>query len=123
MILKKAWFKPYTHTITVQDTTYHIYQLSVTPHNQLTIHSKHIWNLQSGKVDGVRYITRSKRLINLSSFHALPNPLYLFKNKPYKILKYINESDIIDISDQTEINGIPIFYSIEQLKEHLNGNV
>ena len=43
----------------------------------------------------------------------------MFTNKPYKLLKALNESDLIDISEESEINDIFVTYDISKLLEYL----
>jgi hypothetical protein len=117
--IKKVRFKPFQYIITYNNKTYHVLQINLSSSNQLTIHSKHVWNIQYGRVDGARYKTRGKKLLYLDRFHQLENPIYYLKNKPYRILQYINESDIVDISAQHSIHGIPLFYSLQSIEEYL----
>jgi len=115
--VEKGFLKPYTYKLVKDENTYHILVLKVSRTNMVTVNSKKIWNIKSGSIDGIRYITSSSRLIQLEDFLQLENPIIVYKNPPYKTLKYLNESDVIDISDQTEVNGITVFQSFKQFIE------
>ena len=109
-------FKDYNFEITKDGVTYYVMKLGISSRNILTINSKHIWSIKSGKVSGVQFKTTSHRLINIKDFNRFPNRIIILKSKPYKILKYINESDIIDISTERIIHDTIVISDLHQLK-------
>jgi hypothetical protein len=113
MVLKRKYFKEYTYLAMNGDEKQHILVLPVTSDSIVTINSQYVWEIKYGKQQGARFITRNKKLINLSKFMKLENKAICFKGKPYKILKHINESDIVDITDHDEIFGIQLFESMK----------
>lgn len=112
MVLKRKFFKDYTYLAMRGDIKHHILVLPVTSNSILTINSKYHWEIKYGKQDGSRFVTRNSKLINLKNFMTLPNRIIVFKGKPHKILKHINECDIVDISESDEIFGIKLFDSM-----------
>lgn len=112
-ILKRIWFKPHQYIVEHDDIRYHVRVLPVTSRHLLTVNSAHIWNIKTGSVKGLQYKTRSSHLVDLRDFLRSPNPVIVFKQRPYKILRYRNESDIDDISGASEINGIPIHTNLQ----------
>ena len=94
------WFKPYDLTVDHNGKTYHIKILPVTGKNLVTINSKYRWDIKAGSVDGIRFKTNSVRSVMLKDFVKEDNPVILLTNKPYQILQYINESEVVDISDK-----------------------
>lgn len=119
-IVKRVWFKPYQYLVTNQNTTYHVRVLPVTQRTLLTINSKYIWNLKTGKAQGVRYNTHGSHLVNLKEFLQLPNPIVVFKQRPFKILQYLNESDIIDISSASSVHDVPMFTNLQHFLSSLS---
>lgn len=111
MVLKRKFFKDYTYSYTENNVEYHILVLPVTKDSILTINSKYHWEVKYGKPDGQRFITKSSKLFDLRSFMKYKNKLIVFKGKPYKILKHINECDIEDISDCNDLFDVQIFES------------
>jgi len=117
--IKRGWFKPYTFQLTCDDKTYHVLQLNTHQHQQLTINSKTIWNIQNGKAEGARFITSSSTLLNLKIFLALDHPIIVLKKVPYRILKYINESEVVDITSHLDTYDIPIVIGKKGLIHYL----
>ena len=102
---------------TIQGKEVFVKILKTSSTNQVTINSTIIWDIKNGKVDGVRYKTTSTRRINLIEFRNNKHKLIIFTNKPYKVLRYLNESDIIDVSDQHEAHGIFYTNNINRLED------
>lgn len=111
-ILKRKYFKEYTYLAEIENKEHHILVLPVTKNSILTINSKFVWEIKYGRPNGSRFNTTKSTLINLTNFFRLDNKIIVFKDKPYKILKHINECDIIDISDKEEIFGIQLYNSL-----------
>lgn len=113
--IKRVFFKPYNYVIEYSGQTYYVKQIKVHNNSILSINSKITWQIKYGKSDGVRFKTSSTELVDMSSFQKLQNKIVVFKDVPHKILKYINESDVIDISNEKEIHDIKIFPSLRSL--------
>lgn len=111
--VKKAWFKPYQYTVQIEDTTYHVKVLPVSSRHILTINSKYVWNIKTGSVKGLQYKTHRSQLIDMRPLLTCSNPVVVFKARPYKILQYLNESDIIDISGKSSVHGIPFYTDLQ----------
>lgn len=117
-IVKKGLLKSYTYKITCNDKIHHILVLPVNKYHIVTVNSKYIWNIKSGSVNGIQFKTNASHLLQLQEFMAYENPMISYKQPPYKTLKYLNESDVIDISNQDEVYGIPVFQSVEKMIEY-----
>ena len=113
-IVQKALFKEYDYKIIKDNKTYHIKVLNVHSRTILSINSKYIWEIRLGKAVGLSFKTASTNRLNMSEFNKLSNKIIVFKSQPYKLLKYINESEVLDISGSSEIFDIKIF---NQLKD------
>jgi hypothetical protein len=59
-----------------------------------------MWEIKKGKVSGIRFIQYNSTLIKLKGFMQKEYRVVILTNKPYKILKQINESDIKDVSNE-----------------------
>lgn len=103
MILKRKFFKEYTYQAIDGEKMYHILVLPVTGSSILTINSKYVWDIKYGKQQGARFVTRTTKRLNMQNFMKLENKVVAFRGKPYKIHKYINESEVVDISDEDGI--------------------
>ena len=95
MKLKRHYFKPYNYTI----GPYHIKIVNVTNKQILTVNSKYIWEIKTGKIDGLSFRTKETKRLNLKDFLKHKKPIIILREKPYKIYQYVNESEIIDISN------------------------
>ncbi len=114
-VVKRAYFKSYNFTIEFNDKVYHVKTIKVHPNSILSINSKIVWQIKYGKGNGVNFKTTSSQIIDLSKFQQLDNKIIVFKGKPHKILKYINESEVVDISNESEVYNIKFFSSMKDL--------
>ena len=112
-------FSEYDFEVVTDKKSYFVKVLNVTSDYQVTINSKKIWDLKKGNVSGIRFKTVSSSLVNLEDFNKLDNKVIVFISKPYKVLKALNESDLLDISEVKVVNNIFITSNIEELIEHL----
>ncbi|QMS84569.1 hypothetical protein [Candidatus Xianfuyuplasma coldseepsis] len=106
--VKRKYFGTYTYQITKDNLTYHVLVLPTSRSHLVTINSKYIWNIKSGAIQGARFVTRSVKTIKMNEFLKLQNPIVVFKNSPYKILKYINESEVVDITTSLDAHDLTI---------------
>lgn len=117
--VKRVWFKPYQYQVTHNENTYHVKVLPVSTRHIVTINSKYVWNIKTGSVKGLQYKTHRSNLIDMRPLLQYSNPIVVFKSRPYKILQYLNESDIIDISSQSSVHSIPFFTNIDAFLAYL----
>ncbi len=80
---------------------------------QITINSPSVYEVQSGKLNGIRYIKKSSVI---TRFDKNDHLVLVLLNQPYRILKYINENEIVDISEDKKVHNIDIVQSLEQLE-------
>ena len=117
--VKIKYFKEYDLEVSSKSKTYYIKVLNVSSNHQITINSKLIWNIKKGKIDGIKFNTLDSVLLSLKEFNKLDNKIIMFTNKPYKLLKVLNESDLIDISEESKINDIFVTYDISKIVEYM----
>ena len=100
----------YSHDIILifKDKKYYVKIVNVASNNLLSLNSRYIWEIKKGRVSGIRFIQHSSTLINLKAFMKLENRVVFLTNKPYKILKQLNEADIIDVSNEYYIHDTHI---------------
>jgi hypothetical protein len=113
--LKKVYFKDYHFELTIDQTTYYIKTIKTNDNCILSINSKYVWEIRYGKRDGLSFKTTSKTILDMKSFQLYPHKIVVLKSQPYKILKYINESEVIDISSEKEVYDIKILNNIEEI--------
>lgn len=118
--VKVKYFKEYDLEVFSKSKTYYIKVLNVSATHQITVNSKLIWNIKKGKIDGIKFNTIDSVFLNLKEFNKLDNKIIVFTNKPFKILKALNESDLIDISNESKINDISITYDILELIKYID---
>ena len=113
--LKKIRFKEYNYLFEQNGNTYYIKSLKAHSNTILSINSKYVWEIRYGKAVGINFKTARKERIDMREFQSLPNKIVLLQSKPYKILKYINESEVVDISDVKEIHDVKIIFELEEI--------
>ncbi|MCK5388515.1 MAG: hypothetical protein KAJ22_04455 [Candidatus Izimaplasma sp.] len=85
---------------------YYLKVVNISSNVLLSINSKFVWEVKKGKISGIRFIKYSSTLIDLKSFIKKENKIVVLTNRPYKILKQLNESDIIDVSTKDYVHNI-----------------
>jgi hypothetical protein len=117
--VKSKFLGDYDFKVDGNTKSYYIKVLNITDNHQVTINSKLIWSLKKGKIKGIKFNTISSELLNLKEFNKLENKIIIMTNKPYKLLKALNESDLKDISDEKIVNNIFITSDFIELIEHI----
>lgn len=120
--INKKLLNDYDFEVFTGTKSYFVKVLNISNNYQITVNSKLVWNLKKGIVDGIRFKSTSSSLLQIKEFNKLENKIVFFSSKPYKILKAINESDLIDISDKNVVNDIFITSEINELIEYLKNN-
>jgi len=109
----------YDFEVITDNKSYFVKIINITNNYQVTINSKIIWDLKKGTINGIRFKAVSSNLISLKEFNKLENKVVIFTSKPYKVLKVLNESDLLDISNEKTVNDIFITSKIEDLIEYI----
>ncbi len=117
--VKKKWLGSYTYQVICDGITYHILVLPTHAQQLVTINSKSIWNIKTGRIDGARFAVSHVKSIHIDDFLRLENPIIVFKKMPYKVLKYINESDVVEITSTLDAYGLPIFSTTEAVVAYM----
>lgn len=115
-VIKKKYFSCYDYEIVSGDKIYHLKKLNVNSSSILNINSQYFWEIKKGRLSGSNFKTSSKKLIDMRDFVDFDHKIVVFRSKPFKIFKYINESEIVDVSNVKEINDILIFNSVKAIK-------
>ena len=102
--VKSNRFGNYNFEVISGNKSYFVRVLNITINHQITINSKIIWDLKKGVTSGIRFKTISSNLINLEEFNKLDNKVIFLTSKPFKILKALNESDLLDVSNDNVVN-------------------
>lgn len=102
--MKKVYFKPYDY---ISDD-YYYKQLSTTNKSILTFNSKEYVVIKYGSIKHGRFKTRKTSAFRLNLIPKDKQLCLLLKQTPYKIYQYINESEIKDVSDETDVFDIKI---------------
>jgi hypothetical protein len=108
--VKKTFFKPYDFL----DDAYYYKSIRTNASSILTFNSKNFLVIKYGQVKGLRFKVLREVQIDLSKIPSDKPLCLLLKKKPYKILQYVNESEVIDVSGKTEILGRKIIIKSEQ---------
>lgn len=113
----KSKNKHYDFDIEINNIAYQMKVLKTNERTQITVNSLTIWEIAKGLKNGIRFKKTSSNLINLTAFNKCENKLIFLTGKPYRILKYLNESDIVVISDEKVINNIKLVRNLSDLLE------
>jgi hypothetical protein len=113
------FFSDYDFEVESSSKTYFVKVLNVTSNHQVTINSKIVWDLKKGVISGIRFKTVTSSLVNLEEFNKLDNRIIVLTSKPFKVLKVLNESDLLDISNEKEVNDTFITSDIDELIEYI----
>lgn len=113
---KRVMFGDHDFEITKNGETYYIQFLKIGASAQLTINSKTHIEVASGILEGIRFRKRNSTLYDFRKFSLKKNKIIFLLGKPFRTLQYLNESDIIDISDQTIVHDYRLFHSIKDFE-------
>lgn len=111
---KRVFFQNHDVEFTANGLDFAVKILPVTNNTLVNVNSTIMWELKKGKAEGPRFIASSKTLVDVKEFAKKKHKIIMFQNKPYKVLKALNEADLLDISDQNEVHG---FYFISDPSE------
>ena len=113
--IKKVLFKDHNYEMNANGTTYYIKFIKAHDSSIVTVNSKYVWEVKYGKGEGINFKTTNKVRVDMKSFMKLKNRIVVFRNKPYKILQYINESEVVDISQDKVVHDIKMFNRLEEI--------
>lgn len=105
---------PFQYQVEINNTVYNLLFIKTNEHKQVTINSPKVVEVASGKLDGVRYQKRSSIFYRWSDQNQ--HVLLCLSHSPYRILKYINENEVVDISSEKHIHNIQIIRSIHDIQ-------
>jgi len=98
--ISKSTNKDYDFDVIINDELFKLKILKIPSKALVTINSKTIWEYSKGRLDGIRFIKNSTDYINFNGFHKENNKIVFLSNKPHKVLRAINESDLEDITSK-----------------------
>jgi len=113
---KKVMFGNHDFEITIGDRTFCIVFIKIGSNAQLTINSKTHFEVAVGKRKGIRFIKKQSTLYDFRKFFLKKNKIVYMLGNPFRTLQYLNESDIIDISDKTIVHDYRLFHSIKDFE-------
>ena len=105
----------YDITLNIKEKKYYVKIVNTNSNVLVSLNSKYVWEIKKGKISGIRFIKHSSRLIDLKKFMTKEQKIVILTNKPYKILKQVNESDIIDVSNEKYVHNIFITNSPQSI--------
>jgi len=117
--IKKKILSSYDFDIITPENTYALKIINLTSNHLVTVNSPTVWQIKRGKISGLKFHALDSNLLNIKDFVMNEKKIVMFSEKPYKILKHINESDIVDVSNQDIVNDIFLTSSIEKVLNHL----
>ncbi len=96
--IKNTKNKFYDFLMENKNQTYAVKIIKTRKTTLLTFNSNKVLEIAQGTLDGLKYKKKSYELLSLDYSDEYQNKILLCTEKPYKILKYLNESDIEDVS-------------------------
>ena len=115
-VISKVLFKDYDYMVQHNTETYYVKKIGASHRTILSINSKYVWEIRRGRPDGLNFKTSGKTMIDMKEFSKRKNKIVVLDSKPYKILKYLNESEVEDITNETEVHDIKICHSFYEFK-------
>jgi len=100
----------------IDNIKYYVKIINTTSNVLVSLNSKSVWEIKKGKISGIRFIKHSSILIDLKKFMTKEHKIIILTNKPYKIMKQVNESDIIDVSDEQYVHNIFITNNLQLIR-------
>jgi hypothetical protein len=97
--LKKAVLKPYDFVCHHKENIYHIKTIRTSKDVIVTFYSRNHLSIKTGKVKDGRFLTKNERILSLEGFSDVHQGVIVFDKQPFKILKQLNESDIVEVSE------------------------
>lgn len=118
-VVNQMFFSDYDLKIINDNKQYHAKFIHTSPNHQIVINSNDIWEVKRGRLKGIRFETISSEIINFKEFNKLDNKIIIFSAKPNKVLKVLNESDLLDVSGERVYNDLFVSYDVSQIIEHV----
>ena len=115
--ITKTKQKDYDFDLQIDDTLYKILVLKSSSNTQITINSVKIWEIARGTKNGIRFKKSVSNLYDITSFSQYENKIVFLTNPPYRVLRYLNESDIVIVQPNELVNGIRIINSINEFND------
>ena len=101
--------------VVIDDIKYYIKIMNTNSNIQFTLNSRYVWQLKKGRISGIRFKGSSSALLDVRNFMSKENRVVILTNKPYKILMYLNESEIVDVSTKSVIHGTKFIYDFRNI--------
>ena len=95
--LKKAMLKPYDYICHHKENVYHLKMITFFGDAIVTFNSRNHLSIKIGKVKDGRFLTKKEKIISLDGFSDVNQGVIVFDKTPFKLLKQLNESDIVKI--------------------------
>lgn len=111
--INKPKNKNYDFEVVIKDTPYQVLVLKSNTNTQITVNSKTVWEFARGSKNGIRFKKSSSNLIGVKEFMKEENKIIFLTNRPYRILRHLNECDIVEVNEDELVHGIRIFESIK----------
>ena len=90
--------------------------LDTNSNTQLTINSPTVYEIHKGKRDGSRFIRKNSKINRLQKSDKV---IFVLLDKPYRILKHINESELEDISSKAQVHKMKFAHTLEDFQSIL----
>ena len=112
--VKRSRKQPFHYTLTTENETYNVFIFKISDTHQLTINSPKVIELAKGKLYGIKYKKTNSMLYRWDDKST--KVIIILLETPYRILKYINENEIVDISKNNIVHNISLIHSISDIQ-------
>lgn len=119
----QMFFSSYDFKVFNGNHRFNIKVINVLSTHQVTINSPDIWEIKKGRIKGIRFEEISSESVKLDEFNNLDNRIIFLANKPFKLLKALNESDLLDISGKNEIDNMFVSSDILKIIQYINEKI
>ena len=117
--IKKKVFGKYDFEVITENNVYALKIVNLTSNHMVTVNSRTMWEIKRGKISGLKFQALDKSLLNIKDFMEKEKRIVMFSEKPYKIMKHINESDIVDVSSEEIINNTLLTSNIDRVVDYI----
>ncbi len=112
--LKRNTKIPTQYVLQTENDKYMVFIIKTTSTVQVGINSPKVIEISKGRLYGIKYKKTSSLLYRWDNKEQ--KVLIVLLDTPYRILKYINENELVDISEEKQVHNIQFIRLINEIQ-------